>query len=60
MLYTFSNEDMLEIEALGPLVTLQPGQKAELAETWELHGGVEDFTDEEGILRNVLPRVEGA
>ena len=33
---TFSNEDMLEMETVGELVTLQPGQSAELVESWEL------------------------
>jgi hypothetical protein len=34
---TFSNEDMLEVESLGPLVTLQPGQTAQHEERWSLH-----------------------
>ena len=37
---TFSNEDMLEMETVGELVTLQPGQSAELVESWELFGGM--------------------
>ena len=37
---TFSNEDMLEMETVGELVTLQPGRSAELIESWELFGNV--------------------
>jgi hypothetical protein len=36
---TFTNAVMLEVESLGPLVTLQPGQTVEHVETWELHDG---------------------
>ncbi len=34
---TFTNQDMLELETLGPLVTLKPGARAELIEQWQLH-----------------------
>ena len=33
---TFSNEDMLEVETLGPLVTLKPGRSIKHVETWQL------------------------
>jgi len=33
---TFTNSDMLEIESLGPLVTLQPGESTFHDETWYL------------------------
>jgi hypothetical protein len=56
---TFTNEDMLEIESLGPLVTLDPGAKVEAIEEWELSKDVPAFTDEAGIDKNVLPRVKG-
>jgi hypothetical protein len=54
---TFSNEDMLEVETLGPLVKLAPESAVEWTEHWDLIGGVEDFKDEAGIDRNVLPKV---
>jgi hypothetical protein len=56
---TFSNEQFLEMESLGPVVTLKPGEKVELVENWELTKDVEDFTDEAGIDKNVLPKVGG-
>jgi hypothetical protein len=33
---TFTNEEMLEIESLGPLRTLQPGESTSHDETWNL------------------------
>jgi hypothetical protein len=33
---TFTNQEMLEIESLGPLVKLAPGKSVELIERWEL------------------------
>ena len=52
---TFSNEDMLEMETVGPLVTLIPGQSAELEETWELFTDVPDVKTEADVDRVILP-----
>jgi len=54
---TFTNEDMLEMESLGPLVRLAPGAKVEMIEEWELFKEVPAFTDEAGIEKNVRPRI---
>jgi hypothetical protein len=54
---TFTNEDMLEIESLGPLVRLAPGQKAEMTERWELVGGLPSVSTEGQIDEVILPRV---
>ena len=54
---TFTNEDMLEMESLGPLVTLQPGEKAEHVETWELFGGIGPAKTEAEIEANVAPKL---
>jgi hypothetical protein len=54
---TFTNEEMLEMETLGPLVNLEPGQTTELTERWELIPDVESFVGESGIDLNVLPKV---
>jgi len=56
---TFTNEDMLEIESLGPLVKLAPGEKVEHTERWSLVGNVPECKDEADIDKNVLPRVTG-
>ena len=37
---SFTNEDMLEVETLGPLVTLAPGESISHEENWALHGNL--------------------
>ncbi len=56
---TFSNEDMLEMETVGELVSLQPGASASLVESWELFGNVPDVRTECDVDRVVLPLVNG-
>jgi hypothetical protein len=53
----FTNEDMLEVESLGPLVRLGPDKTVELKEEWELVGGVPAVKDEASIEAHVLSRV---
>jgi len=52
---TFSNEDMLEMETCGELVTLAPGASASLLESWELFGNVPEIKTEADVDRVVLP-----
>jgi hypothetical protein len=54
---TFSNEDMLEMETVGELVTLAPGKSASLVESWELHGNVEPVRTEADVDRVILPLI---
>jgi hypothetical protein len=54
---TFTNEDMLEIESLGPLTKVAPGKVVEHTEHWELIGNVQSFDDETGIDRNVRSKL---
>jgi hypothetical protein len=56
-LATFTNDYMLEIEVLGPLVNLAPGATVTLTEQWELIANVEDFSAEAGIDLNVLSKI---
>ena len=45
---TFTRDDMLELETLGPLTRLEPGASLEHIERWSLHRDVQipDFTDD--------------
>jgi hypothetical protein len=52
---TFSNEDMLEMETVGELVTPAPGKSASLVESWELHGNVPPVHTEADVDRVILP-----
>jgi hypothetical protein len=54
---TFSNEDMLEMETVGALRTLLPGQSTELFETWELFGHVPAVKTEDEIDQHILPLI---
>lgn len=54
---TFSNEDMLEMEPIGPVATLEPGRFAELTMSWELFGNVPAVETEADAERVVLPLV---
>ncbi len=55
---TFSYEEMLEMETVGELVTLQPGASASLVESWELFGNVPDVRTEADVDRVILPLVK--
>jgi hypothetical protein len=56
---TFTNQDMLELETLGPLQNVQSGQTVEHTENWSLHRGVKisSWTDAE-IDRALLPLMQ--
>ena len=54
---TFSNEDMLEMETVGLLGRLEPGQSSELIESWELFGNVPPIKTEEDVDLQIVPRV---
>ena len=55
---TFTNADILELETLGPLTTLAPGESVSHTERWTAHRGVKltTWTDEE-LDAVVLPLV---
>jgi hypothetical protein len=55
---TFTNEEMLEVESVGPLITLEPGETVEHVETWRLFADVPAVADEESIDHFIRPLVE--
>ena len=55
----FTNEAMLEVESLGPLVSLAPGESVEHREAWHLFGDVPEPLQEDEVERHVLPCVRG-
>ncbi len=58
---TFTNNDFLEMETLGPVSKVQPGQTVEQVEHWSLHRNVHvpAVTDED-VDRAILPLVHPA
>lgn len=55
----FTNPEFLEVETLGPLVELKPGDTAEHVERWWLFESVREGDGEEWIREVVVPLVEG-
>lgn len=53
----FTNGDMLELEALGPLTSLPPGGSLEHQEHWYLFDDVTAEDTDESIDANVLPKI---
>ncbi len=51
----FTNAGFLELETLGPIVTLHPGETAYHTEHWYLFDGVPPITTEESIRTSILP-----
>ena len=54
---TFANEEFLELESLGPLVTLKPGRAAAHEERWELYRNVPRCKTEADVDKYVVKRL---
>lgn len=54
---TFTNETFTELEALGPLTTLAPGQSVTQDDEWKLFPNFAPCADEADVLARVLPLV---
>lgn len=55
---TFTRWDMMELETLGPLTRLAPGSAVEYVEKWYLFDGIPTPSNEDEVLRDVLPVVK--
>ncbi len=56
---TYTNNEMIEVESLGPTVKLAPGAAVEHVEEWYLFKGVPQPASEADIERDILPVVKG-
>jgi hypothetical protein len=54
---TFTNEQMLEVETLGPLVQLNPGVAIEHVEHWHLFQEIPPPINHEDVETHVMPKV---
>ncbi len=54
---TFTNPDMLEIETLGPITTLAPGEIVEHIESWELFSKIGVHADQDALEKSVGPHL---
>ncbi len=52
---TYTDGQILELESLGPLATLQPGASVEHVERWYLVRGVPPVAHEADVTAHVLP-----
>lgn len=59
-LETYTDDYFLEVETVGPVVTLQPGEKVEHREDWMLFKGVSQPSNEADVERDVLPLISRA
>jgi hypothetical protein len=49
----YSSHEFLEVENLGPLATIEPGEEIVLREDWWLFGGAHIATDETAALKDL-------
>jgi hypothetical protein len=54
----FTNADMLEVETLGPLMTIQPGAAATHTENWLLARNVPLPQTEDDVIRHIFPLIQ--
>lgn len=54
---TFSNEEFLELESLGPLTRLAPGETVHHDETWHMLTGVPPCDCEADVIRHIRSRI---
>ncbi|HVN55506.1 MAG TPA: hypothetical protein VMT46_14320 [Anaerolineaceae bacterium] len=54
---TFTNDEMLELETLGPIARLQPGQTVEHPETWLLFRDVTTPQNDADVTKALLPLI---
>ena len=55
---TFTNETMLEVETLSPLLTIEPGESVEHVEEWAIFDNVPMPQSQGDIERHILPHVQ--
>lgn len=55
----FTNHEMLEIESLGQLTTLMPGETIVHEEQWSLHADVPTPENDADVIEHILPKIRG-
>ena len=54
---TFTNNEMIELETVGPLTTLAPGESVDHVEDWYLFDGVPVPQNDGDVEKHVMPKV---
>jgi hypothetical protein len=55
---TWTNHEMLEVESLSPLTTLQPEGTLEHVEDWYLFDGIPLPSNDKDVYETVMPVIE--
>jgi hypothetical protein len=55
----FANDLIAEVESVGPLTHLEPGESLKHVERWYVFSGVDFDGTEESLEKNILPHVHG-
>ncbi len=55
---TFTNQDMLELESLGPIEAIPPKGQIDHDEHWTLIKDVDKPTNEKDVIENILPKMK--
>lgn len=55
---TFTNDKFIELETLGPLKTVEPGEAVEHVETWFLIKNIPDIKKDTDIEQHIIPMIE--
>jgi len=55
---TFTNEAILELETLSPMVSIAPGESAEHLERWLLVKGIGEILSDTDVVQQVLPHIQ--
>ncbi len=53
----YTDSDILELETLAPLITLEPGEHVEHVEVWYLFNDIPQPVDESDVVEHILPAV---
>jgi len=53
----FTNQAILELETMGPMVNIKPGESIDHTERWQLHKGVDAPKNDDDITKNILPLI---
>ncbi len=56
-LETFTNDEMIELESLGPMMIVQPNEAVEHVEDWYLFDGVAVPRNDADVDREVMPKI---
>lgn len=55
---SYTDERMLELETISPLVTLEPGESVSYEENWVLIDNVKAPSNDDDVVKNIIPYIK--